>query len=364
MSQLLWAHAHLGHASPALVAAVYNRLETAEVATGGSSSSSAPIANPAPPQPLVLANMSAASNLCYALAKLGRPPPACVGRLAAVLLAEAEAAEEAAEEASLQLEGHFPDWGMLDSAEDEEAASAAAGQQSSGSSGSSGSDGNTPTTRSSGQWEVQGISLAACDPRGLCLLMWTLAELGACPPALLRHTMASLRRRRGLVRLSMQSMAHVLLAAQRLAAAPAQLEQEEAGQEQQWGAPVLSGAQRERRRQEQRFRWDQAFMDAVAAELARRAKHVQRQQHGQRPPRPFHLNDLDCSTLARAFAAAWQEAAAASGAATGEVRAKWGWPQEAVCCGATAAQPLASNTASAAAGLPLPSSSHWLQTTG
>ncbi|PRW33174.1 FK506-binding 1 [Chlorella sorokiniana] len=324
VSQLLWAHAHLGHASPALVAALYDRLETAEVASSGSGSSSNNSSGgsnqTAPAQPLVLSSMSASANLCYALAKLGRPPPACVRRLAVVLQAEAEAAEEAAEEASLQLEGQMAGWGLLDSAEDEEAAEAAERSGSSGSSSDGSSGTSQPTARSSGT-DLQGISLGACDPRALCLLMWSLAELAACPPALLRHTMAALCRRHGLGRLSMQSIAHVLLAAQRLAAASSELQQgeEEEGQQQQqqqWGAPVLSGVQRERQRWQQRFRWEQSFMDAVAAELARRAKRAKHAQQGQRPPKPFLLNELDCSVLARAFAAAWQEAAAASGAAT------------------------------------------------
>ncbi len=264
--------------------------------------------------------MSAATNLLYALAKLGRPPPACVGRLAAVLQAEAEAAEEAAEEAALQLEGQAAGWEPLDSAEYEEAAAEAREAREQRSAGVSGSDSDRRQPGGSGGADSQvlpGISLAACDPRGLCLLLWSLAELEACPPALLRHSMAALCRRRGLGRLSMQSMAHVLLAAQRLAAAAGQQGQEEEGGQQPWGAPVLSGAQRAQQRWQQRFRWDQAFMDAVTSELARRAKRAQQGQQGQRPPRPFNLNEQDCSVLARSFAAAWQEAAAASGAATG-----------------------------------------------
>lgn len=330
VSQLLWGHAQLGHASPALVDALYQQLETAEVAAGGGGSmlGGASASGGAGPsiQLLFLSNMSAAVNLCYALAKLGRPPPAAVARLAAVLLAAAEAGEWAAEEAAQQLEGQAAGWAPLDSAEEEEVAEAAA----EGGSGSS-------AARSSGG-PASGVSLAACDSRGLCLLVWSLAELGACPPALLRHATAALRRR-GLAGLSVQSMGHALSAAQRLASASSQ-----AQLEQPWPA---AGNQR-RRQQEERFSWDQGFVDAVAAELAQRWQPEQRGQQRQwqgrrqqqaqgrrqegvgKPPRPpqrwqqqqhLRLNEIDCSILARALAAAWQEAAAASGAATGGGRA-------------------------------------------
>ncbi|KAI7839792.1 hypothetical protein COHA_006591 [Chlorella ohadii] len=310
VSQLLWAHAHLGHASPALVAALYDRLETAEVATAGASSSadsssgssgaggsSSSSSGPAPAQPLVLSNMSAATNLLYALAKLGRPPPACVGRLAAVLQAEAVAAEEAAEEAALQLEGQAAGWEPLDSAEYEEAAAEAAEAREQRSAGASGSDSDRRQPGGSGGADaqgVQGISLAACAPRGLCLLLWSLAELEACPPALLRHSMAALCRRRGLGRLSMQSMAHVLLAAQRLAAAAGQQGQEEEQEQQPWGAPVLSGAQHNRLKLASAVR-----RHVEASPLRRAALRLLQQRSGELAPR---LRVQALSALAQAFA--------------------------------------------------------------
>ena len=335
VSQLLWAHAQLAHASPALLDALFQLLETAEVAPSSSSSSSSmpagagasgagTLSSQPPPPPLLLSNMSSAVNLCYALAKLGRPPPAGVARLAAALLSAAEAGERAAEDAALQLEGQVPGWDPLDSAETEEAAEAAA----------LGGSGSTSAAHSSSGGSAGGVSLAACDSRGLCLLVWSLAEMGACPPALLRHATAALRRR-GLAGLSMQSMGHALSAAQRLAAAPslAQLEQ-----------PWPAASSQRRRQQEERFSWDQAFVDAVAAELAQRwhaeqlgKQHLQQGRRqggrGQAPPpqqrRPQQqqprLNEIDCSILARALAAAWQEAAAASGADTGRGMGGGGW---------------------------------------
>ena len=90
--------------------------------------------------------------------------------------------------------------------------------------------------------------------------------------------MATLCRRCELGSLSLQSIAHLLLAAQRLAAVPLADQQEQEGQEAAWGAAALSGTQRQRQRQQQRFSWDQGFMDAVAAELVRRAKRAKQAQ--------------------------------------------------------------------------------------
>ena len=288
VSQLLWAHAQLGHATPALLDALYARLATARVlaagaagSDGGGSGAAAASGGrdggsgkpPAAP-PLVVADTRAACTLAWAQAKLRRPQPELLQRLAAALLA----------------------------------ATAAAGERR----GSAARPAAGAATSSSGSSGPGGVSLAACDGRALCLLAWSLSALGACPPALLAAITSRARAAPGgLAGLGRHSLCNLLTAHAAVVEAQA-------------------GA----------LPWDQRLVDDAAAALAAsgapqgraRAQHAgrqqdaqqrQQQQQQQRRPRQQQqqapqLNEADCSILVRCLAAAWQEAAVASGADTGE----------------------------------------------
>lgn len=343
--QLLWAHAHLGHATPALVDALYVRLDGAEVAaprSGGSAKASSSVSKAsdekteggssrgsgAAPPPLRLEGMSSTVNLCYALARLRRPAPALLDRLCAALLAaeEAEAPTEEEEEALLHLE-MLPGWAVgRESAAEEEGE--AGGEARSGAS-LSGSTRRRPPA---------GIRLAACDARALCLLAWSLAMLGRLRPTLLRRIVWHVRQW-GLAELSLQSICHLLQAQALVSAA----------------SPG--------------YRWDQRLADDVSAELVARwsdsssssspaqAQHAapsqqqqqqqggwwrQREQAPLQPARPrAGVNEQDVSTLARCLAASWRQAAASSGTATGAAVAGRRGTCDAGrhCCGASGPPP-------------------------
>ena len=320
-AQLLWAHAHLGHGSPRLVEALFERLASAEVvqAGGGSSgggggggssggsggssgggsstttSSTSTSSGTGGPAPLLLASMDAAVMLVYAQAKLRRPVRALLAHLVDALLA----------------------------APDDAGGEAAGGRQSCGSgSNGGGAVGGAAGGTAAAPASPAGMALAACDGRRLSLLLWSLASLGVLPPVLLARGLRALRRG-GLYHLSVQSMTHALLAqdltprqgaaaAAAAAEAPATVAATSAAEDMLpppgtlqsldggdstggQAAPGPSG-------RGAGGSWDQPFMDAVAADLATRDRAGR-----------LRLNSADLTILARCFALAWQVAVAGGG---------------------------------------------------
>lgn len=280
-AQVLWAHAQLRHGSNALLDRLYSRLDRAVVpalAGGGASAPSVPAGagrrwqrRAAPP--LLLQSLNAVVMLCYAQAKLGRPVRHLLAQLADALLAA-------------------PD-------------------QPAGGTVSDNRTGLPAASLSDG--------LGALSGRSLCLLLWSMASMGALPPALLLRGTRELRRR-GLADLSVQSMC-LVITAQELCLQPASASPPAAGSTAAAAAVAatsgsnaagsLGGCGGQDQPSEQRQSasspsgsgaaavpgfWDQDFMDDVAAELADRS----RRRSG------FWLNSQDCCTLARGCALAWQ----------------------------------------------------------
>ncbi|KAL4423640.1 hypothetical protein ABPG77_009227 [Micractinium sp. CCAP 211/92] len=280
-AQVLWAHAQLRHGSNALLDRLYSRLDRAVVpalAGGGASAPSVPAGagrrwqrRAAPP--LRLQSLNAVVMLCYAQAKLGRPVRHLLAQLADALLAA-------------------PD-------------------QPAGGTASDNRTGLPAASLSDG--------LGALSGRSLCLLLWSMASMGALPPALLLRGTRELRRR-GLADLSVQSMC-LVITAQELCLQPASAAPPAAGStaaaaavaatsgSNAAGSLVGCGGQDQPSEQRQAASspsgsgaaavpgfWDQDFMDDVAAELADRS----RRRSG------FWLNSQDCCTLARGCALAWQ----------------------------------------------------------
>ena len=158
-----------------------------------------------------------------------------------------------------------------------------------------------------------GISLAACSSRDLCLLMWSLASVGACPPALLRVATRTLRQR-GVVGLSVQSMTSILTA-QQVNSSDVSCRSDSSSANGSIDGEASGGGG---------GAWDLELVDALGAELALRWQQQQQQQQQQREEgKPLRLNPLDCCILSRCFALAWRQAAeakelAASGTSPGE----------------------------------------------
>ncbi|KAL4439808.1 hypothetical protein ABPG75_002809 [Micractinium tetrahymenae] len=314
-AQVLWAHAQLRHGSRPLVDRLYGRLGQAVVSGPGSegaddSAGDGGLGALAGRQrrrraaPLRLHDLNAVVMLCYAQAKLGRP-------VRGVLLCVANALLAA------------PDWPR-------------SGTLSAGGGGGSGSE-RGGGTASGGEDQEGGPAptlsdgLGALSGRSLCLLLWSLASMGALPPALLLRGTRELRRR-GLGDLSVHSMCLVIIAQELCwqpagAAAPAagsaaaavahaaasssspsdsfsgndsydgDSEEQLPGSPQ--AAPAAATAMPPGSAAAVPGCWDQAFMNAVAAELAERG-------HSRRSG--FWLNGQDCCVLARGFALAWQAA--------------------------------------------------------
>lgn len=302
--QVLWAHAQLRHGSTALVDRLLSRLAQAEVQGPASEGAGAGAGvgrqrRRRAAASLRLHNLNALVMLCYAQAKMARPVRQVLSQLTDALLA----------------------------APDRPAAAVAPEGVAEGQRGS-------PDA-------VVSDGICALSGRSLCLLLWSLASMGALPPALLLRGTRELRRR-GLADLSVHSMC-LVITAQELCWQPAGAAPPAAGSaaaaaahaatsggargaalgaEQPPGAPqaaapapgpaaAVPGC------------WDQSFMNAVANELTQRSR-------GRRSG--FWLNGQDCCTLARGFALAWQASLGWGGGSGGVLEAPLGgqaqscWP--------------------------------------